>query len=148
MTGPLIIFAIVISAIFALLEIQIEGKNGWASKLPTWKINNPFKKFINWPYLTGYHLFLNLLFFSILQLPFILGFPFNFKNEILIFELFFLIMMIEDFFWFVFNPAWGIKKFFTKEVPWHSGKILFLPSNYWVGFIFFLILEVFRKISS
>ncbi len=28
-------FALIVSTLFALLEIQIEGKDGWAAKLPT-----------------------------------------------------------------------------------------------------------------
>ena len=72
----------VVSSIFALLEIQIEGENGWASKLPTWKLKNPFQKIINWPYITGYHIYLNLLFITVLQLPFFTGLAFNLRNEI------------------------------------------------------------------
>jgi hypothetical protein len=144
MNFPLIIFVLVVSVIFALLEIQIEGENGWASKLPTWRLRNPLKKFVNWPYLTGYHFYVHLLFLFILQLPFLLGFPFNLKNEILIIEIFLLIMYTEDFFWFAFNPKWGLKRFFTEEVPWHSKKILFLPRNYWIGFVVLAIVEFIR----
>lgn len=144
MNAQLIIFAVITSTVFALLEIQIEGKNGWAAKLPTWRLKNPFKRFINWPYLTGYHLYLNLLFIFILQLPFFLGLSLNLKNEILILEIFMLIMLTEDFLWFVLNPKWGIKKFFNEEVPWHSKKILFLPRNYWIGFAVIIILELLR----
>jgi hypothetical protein len=144
MSIGLILFAIIVSAIFALLEIQIEGENGWASKLPTWRLKNPLKKFVNWPYLTGYHFYLHLLFIFILQLPFLLGFPFNLKNEILVIEILLLIMFTEDFLWFAFNPKWGVKRFFTEEVPWHSKKILFLPRNYWISFAIFAMVEIVR----
>jgi len=77
----LIIFAIIASIFLALLEIQIEGENGWASKLPTWRFKNPFHKVFNWPYITGYHIFLNLFLVFILQLPFFVGIAFNSKNE-------------------------------------------------------------------
>jgi len=144
MSVELILFTIVVAIILALLEIQIEGENGWARKLPTWRLKNPLKKFVNWPYLTGYHIYLQLLFITILQLPFLVGFPFSLKNEILIFEVYLLIVYLEDFFWFVFNPKWGIKRFFTEEVPWHSKKILFLPRNYWISFAILAVVEFIR----
>lgn len=145
MTPFLIIFIVLVSVIFALLEIQIEGENGWAGNLPTWKIKNPFKKIINWPYLSGYHFYVGLLFISLLQLPFFIGVPFNLKTEVLVIEVYLLIILLEDFLWFVLNPKWGIKKFFTKEIPWHSNKVLFLPRNYWVGFISIIVIELLRK---
>lgn len=49
MNLPLAFFVIIVSVVYALLEIQIEGEDGWAGKLPTWKIKNPFYKIINWP---------------------------------------------------------------------------------------------------
>jgi hypothetical protein len=140
----LIVFAVILSIFLALLEIQIEGENGWAGKLPTWKIKNPFGKFLNWPYITGYHVFLGLFLFFCLQLPFFIDFAFNLKNEILIIEVFFIIMLLEDLFWFVFNPRWGVKKFFTEDIWWQTKKFLFLPKNYWVGIIIFIILELIR----
>lgn len=140
----LIIFAIAVSISFALLEIQIEGENGWADKLPTWRFKNPLHKLANWPYITGYHIFLSLFLILILQLPFFFKLVFNLENEILILVVLVVIMILEDFFWFVFNPKWGIKRFFAEEIPWHLKKVLFLPRNYWVGFAIFVILEFIR----
>jgi len=31
------IYLFVVALVLAFLEVQIEGKHGWASKLPTWK---------------------------------------------------------------------------------------------------------------
>lgn len=138
-------FILIASILLALLEIQIEGKNGWASKLPTWKVHNPFKKIVNWPYITGYHLFLNCFIFFVLQFPFFLGAAFTLKNEITVLEVTFLILITEDLMWFVFNPAWGIKKFFSETIPWHGRKILFLPRNYWVAFMLVAVLEIIRN---
>jgi hypothetical protein len=141
----LIIFSVITSILFALLEIQIEGESGWAAKLPTWKIKNPFPGLFNWPVITGYHIYLNLFIFCMLHLPFFVGLNFNLKNELLILEVFLSIIIEEDFLWFVLNPKWGIKKFFTLEIPWHAKKILYLPRNYWVAFLIYIILEVIRK---
>jgi len=38
------IFVFILSLIFALLEIEIEGKNGWAKNLPTWYKKSGFSK--------------------------------------------------------------------------------------------------------
>lgn len=145
MTIELTAFAIIVSVILALLEIQIEGGNGWAEKLPTWRIKNPVNKILNWPDLTGYHFYLNLLFVFILQLPFFLGFPFSLKNELLILELFLLIMLTEDFLWFVLNPKWGVKRFFRVDVPWQAKRFLWFPQNYWVGVVTLILLEILRS---
>lgn len=145
MALQLFFFSLIVAAIFALLEIQIEGENGWASKLPTWKLNNPFRTILNWPYLTGYHFYFNFLLLALLQLPFFVGFSFNLLNEVLIFEIYLLILLQEDFFWFVLNPKWGVKRFFTDEIPWHSKKILCSPRNYWIGFVIVVVLETAGK---
>ncbi|AKM81607.1 MAG: hypothetical protein UT13_C0001G0647 [Candidatus Pacebacteria bacterium GW2011_GWF2_38_9] len=141
----LIIFTIFVSSVFALLEIQIEGENGWAKNLPTWKRPNPFKKIINWPYITGYHLFLNLFLFSVFQFPFFIGLDLNLNNELLVAEVLLTIFILEDFLWFAFNPKWGVNRFFKKEIPWHANKILYLPKNYWVGLIVLIGLDLLRK---
>jgi hypothetical protein len=110
MTFPLLIFIIFISVILALFEIQIEGKNGWAKNLPTWKIPNPFYKVINWKYLTDYHFYLWTFLLLVFQLPFFFGMKFNPKNEIILLETLFLTFILEDFLWFILNPKWGFKK--------------------------------------
>ena len=48
----LMVFASALS--FALLEIQIEGRAGWASNLPTWRIENQWtRRFFSARPLTG-----------------------------------------------------------------------------------------------
>ncbi len=37
---PLFVFTVALSFLWALMEIQIEGKEGWARNLPTWRIPN------------------------------------------------------------------------------------------------------------
>lgn len=147
MNTPLqIVFLVIMSAAWALMEIQIEGNGGWAENLPTWKVKNPFPKILSWPTLVdGYHLWMWATTILIFQSPFFFGWAFNIQNELVAIEMWFLFGLIEDFLWFVFNPAWGIKKFFIKEIPWHKNKILFLPQNYWVMFVIIFLFEVFRR---
>jgi hypothetical protein len=144
-----LVFLILVSLVIALQEIQIEGKGGWAEHLPTWKIKNPIRGIVGWPTLVdGYHLYLWLLMFLIFHAPFFFGFPFNKTNELLAIEMVLLFSILEDFLWFVFNPAWGIKKFFTEEIPWHPHKILFLPQNYWISFIIIGVFEIVKNIIT
>ncbi len=145
MSISLFIYIIWISLIFAFLEIQIEGARGWAENLPCWKYKNPFRKIIGWTTIDGYHVYCWLLFGSLFHLPYFFGYPITIENEFNIILSFFLFGIFEDFLWFVFNPAWGIKKFFTKEIPWHPKKILFFPQNYWIQFTTLLLLLLARN---
>jgi hypothetical protein len=141
-----LIFILITAASFALLEIQIEGAGGWAENLPTWRVKNPFRGTVGWPTLVdGYHFWVWVFTISMFHAPFFFGFPFNLINELLIIESILIFFFTEDFFWFVFNPNWGIKKFFTKEIPWHPNKILFFPQNYWLFIAIIVVFEVFKN---
>lgn len=39
--------------------------------------------------------------------------------------------LVEDFLWFVLNPAFGIGRFDLVHVPWHKHWIAFAPTDYW-----------------
>lgn len=144
MTAPTWIFIFITSILFALLEIQIEGEYGWAKNLPTWKLRNPFRKIVNWEYLTGYHFYLWGFLFFVFHLPFFVGLPLTLKNEFLVLEILFIILMLEDFMWFLLNPKWGLKRFFTEEIPWHSKKVFFFPRNYWLAVFLVILMELIR----
>lgn len=144
MTIGLFFFVLICALFLALLEIQIEGGHGWAEKLPTWQIKNPFSKIIGWTKIDGYHLYLWALFILLFHLPYFFGITINSIHEFVIIESLYLFMVCEDFLWFVFNPAWGIKNFFTKEIPWHPNKILYFPQNYWIAGLILVLLEAIK----
>ena len=125
-------FLLTLSTIFALLEIQIEGKNGWASSLPCWKIEKGWFVHYFWggrP-LTGYHLYLNL--FELMFLHFPLFFTaWSWRFECLILGFLLAMWQIEDFLWFVLNPNFGLKKFKPEYIPWHPGWTGPVPTCYW-----------------
>lgn len=114
-------FIIIISFIIANLEIQIEGKDGWAKNLPTWRINNKLTKLIlgRNPF-TGFHLWAFLALVTFMHFPFFVGLAWTISTELKILAMMFLITALEDFLWFVLNPAYGIKKFNSKDVSWHK----------------------------
>ena len=61
---------------FALVEIQIEGQHGWASNLPTWKVENRWTHlFCGRRPLTGYHLYAQFFVLCSFTCPSVSGWP-------------------------------------------------------------------------
>jgi hypothetical protein len=127
-------WVILVAIFFAEVEIQIEGPNGWASSLPTWRIENHWLLDLFWggrP-MTGYHAWVFSFMFLIFHLPFFMTGQWSIKLEARAIASLELFWLIEDFSWFVLNPAYGIGKFAPENVPWHKNWILFMPTDYWV----------------
>ena len=59
-----ILFLLWMACVHALWEIQIEGKSGWARKLPTFRVHIFFRHLLGGKALTGYHIYMLLLFIS------------------------------------------------------------------------------------
>jgi hypothetical protein len=131
----LYLVAIVIAAFcWANLEIQIEGKNGWAAGLPTWKIDRHFllDLFYGGRPLTGYHVWAFLSVFFFFHLPFFVMQTWSFKLERMAVGGYALFWVMEDCFWFLLNPHFGLRKFNPQHVWWHKKWLLNLPVDYWV----------------
>ncbi|MCR4327516.1 MAG: hypothetical protein NUV46_02965 [Nanoarchaeota archaeon] len=120
------IFLFTISLIFALWEIEIEGKNGWAKKLPTWYrksgLSKVFYFFSSKKPLSGYHLFMMSFMILIFHLLFFFGESWTLIKEFEIVLAIFIFLFLEDFLWFKFNPYFGLKKFKRNNIWWHDGK--------------------------
>jgi len=114
------IFTFISATIFSLMEIEIEGKNGWCKNLPTTK--NFISSF------TLYHVFMNI--FIMLM---------NYKLYSNLYDAVFYTnawFLIEDFMWFVLNPYFTIKKYKKEFIPWHKRWLFKLPiENYICGYI-------------
>jgi len=124
-------FLMLSAVLFSMAEIQIEGKYGWAAKLPTWrfKISSAFF-FINRE-ITGYHTFIFALVFLLPHFTF-LFMNWNLKAEIYIIAFYVLLNPLEDLLWFVFNPQYGVKKFNKEHIKWHNYWLFGLPFDYWL----------------
>ena len=132
----MLVFCIIASFIVAKLEINIEGKDGWAKNLPTWRIKNRYTKLLlGESPLTGYHLWLFITIITLLQFAFFIGLKWSISLELQIVALFFLAIVLEDFFWFVFNPYYGIKKFNKINAHWHIHWVGILPMLYLKYFV-------------
>ncbi len=128
-----VVAVLVAATVLALLEIQIEGRSGWAAELPTWRVENRWTRiFNNGKALTGYHFFLNLLLLTLLNVPFLLGEAFSVTLELRIIAFVLLLWTVEDFLWFVLNPAYGIKRFKKERIPWHTEWWGIAPREYWI----------------
>ena len=84
----------------ALLEIEIEGPDGWAKNLPTKRIKiwwyQKFGKEV-----TGYHLLLQIFLLLFMHLPLILENRFSWDLEALILSQYFFFLVYWDYLWFV-----------------------------------------------
>lgn len=123
------------AAVFAQLEIQIEGEAGWATSLPTWRRENRWTRLLfgHRP-LTGYHLYIHLFVFLLLHLPYALSLVFpSLPAELRILSFIVLFWILEDFFWFVLNPGYGLKRFRRRDVWWHAPSWWWImPREYWI----------------
>ena len=69
-----------------------------------------------------------LLFF---HLPVVFNGQWSWRIEARIIACIMVFWLVEDFLWFVLNPAYGIAKFTPANVPWHIHWTAFAPTDYW-----------------
>jgi hypothetical protein len=123
------------SAVFALLEIQIEGSDGWASGLPTWRFQNAWTRLLFGARpVTGYHFYFQIFLLILLHLPYGLSLisP-TWAAELRILAFLLLFWVVEDFLWFVLNPAFGLGGFRRENVHWHAQTWWgIMPRDYWI----------------
>ena len=101
---------------FALIEIEIEGRHGWALRLPTWfRTRGPagrlYGAISGGKPLTGYHLFMASLPLVILQLPFGYGEDWSIAAEVMVLATYMAFAIGWDYLWFILNPAYGLARF-------------------------------------
>lgn len=132
---PLILFILAGAFCWAKMEIEIEGKDGWAAALPTWKITDHWILDVIYggrP-LTGYHVWAFGFVFFLFHFPFVWGdYVWSWREELRVIGAYYLFWVAEDFLWFVLNPHFGWKKFNRAEVWWHKRWFLKLPLDYWL----------------
>ncbi len=118
------VFLIVASFLFAKVEIAIEGPNGWAANLPTWKKTGDHilsRLFWGGRPATGYHLWITLFILFLIHLVFIF-LPWTLLIELKLISFIILFFTLEDFLWFILNPAFGLKNFRKEKIWWHEKR--------------------------
>lgn len=134
-------FLLVLATLFAIFEIEAEGKYGWGEKFPTWYRTTGFvaKLYgsITHKPLTGYHAALFFVPFFLFMWPMVATATMTWAGVFSALSNYFAWVVLWDFIWFVLNPNYGIKQFrrtsvwwFSRE-PWLFGRIPFGYVSSW-----------------
>jgi len=142
------VFWFVLALLLACVEIESEGKYGWAQRMPTWYRTKgiPAKIFgflLGKKPLTGYHLFLISFVFVMFHMPFVVQMHWSIFQELVCIALFIAWWILEDFIWFILNPYYGIKNFKKSNIWWHGRECWvfgLIPIDYIHGLAASLIL--------
>ncbi len=144
------VYIFILAVVLAILEIQIEGPNGWAKNLPTWRppdhkwYTKLYAKVMSGRELTGYHLTMFGFVFLIFHLPYVFGLKFGFEHWIQTLSFFMMFIVLWDFLWFVLNPSYPLKQFKKENIWWHKKWFLGAPVDYYGGVaVSFLIVLIF-----
>ena len=141
--GILLLFGYAL--LFALVEIEIEGKDGWAMNLPTWFRRKPlyariYALVLSGKPLTGYHAVMFFIPFVSFHIGLAFGQPWSLGLEARVVARYLVWNVTWDFLWFVLNPHFGWARFRKGQIWWHGGAwIGRLPIDYvnalWLSFL-------------
>ncbi len=138
------LFVFVLSVVTALLEIQIEGGNGWAKKLPTWRLTRLyFQRLFNRVELTGYHVYLGIFILLMFHFPLLLT-GWSWMLEWTILSCYFAYNILWDFLWFVLNPSYGWCRYSKMHIWWFRRWLGPFPDDYYITLIFSAICAMLR----
>jgi hypothetical protein len=117
---------------FAMVEIQIEGPAGWAASLPTWRIESHWLLDVFWGgrAMTGYHAWVFSFMALAFHLPVFVSGRWSIELEARIVGCVMLFWIVEDFLWFVLNPAFGLARFEPQFAVWHKSWLGAVPTDY------------------
>ncbi len=127
-------FILVLAYFFAKAEIQIEGGAGWAAKLPTWRIEKHWLLDLFWGgrAMTGYHAWVFSFIALFFHFPLIFMAQWSWMLEARVAASLMLFWILEDFLWFIINPAFGWRRFNPVLVTWHKHWRCGFPVDYWL----------------
>ncbi len=128
-----VLFWSVFATVLACIEIESEGKHGWAHKAPTWYRTTGFWARVyglvmGGKPLTGYHAFMFFLPVLIFHAHFFMGVPWSTEAECRAWALYFVWCPLWDYYWFVLNPHYA-GQFRRESIWWHA-------KSPWVGGLF------------
>lgn len=141
-----LIYLFILALLLALLEVQIEGKHGWALNLPTWRPHKSrwytrwYARVMGGKELTGYHLAMFGFVLALLHFPFFVGLSWSWQAELWTISLFFLFDILWDFLWFILNPHYGLHRFKASYISWHKKWTGPLPLDYVSGILLSFVL--------
>jgi hypothetical protein len=130
-----VVYLLISALVLARLEIEIEGPHGWAEKLPTWRISNRWTRLLLGARpLTGYHFWLLIFVLLMVHVPMaVQTSSWSWGMELRVSSFYIFFWIVEDFLWFVINPAYGIRRFRPEHIWWHAKNWWWvMPRDYWV----------------
>lgn len=133
------VYIFLMAMVLALLEIQIEGRHGWAENLPTWRppahhwLARLYAKLLAGKVVTGYHLAMFAFVFLVFHLPYVFGLPLTLERELKTVSFYFMFVVLWDFLWFVLNPHYPLKRFKREHIWWHKRWLGVAPIDYYGG---------------
>lgn len=127
-------FVLLLAYFFAKVEIHIEGDAGWAANLPTWRIEKHWLLDLFWGgrAMTGYHAWVFSFIALLFHFPIFLAAQWSWAIEMRVLASIMVFWIVEDFLWFMINPAFGWKRFDAVNVPWHKHWVGGAPVEYWL----------------
>jgi len=148
------LYIFILAIFLAILEIQTEGKDGWAAALPTWRARKDSRlgkysaKFMSGKELTGYHASLFSFLILVFGMPYAFGLPLTIAELSKMTALFLLFIVLWDFLWFVMNPYFAMKNFDKGHILWHKHWVWRAPRDYYYGVIFSFFIILLGQIFS
>lgn len=121
-----IMFWSLFAVVIACIEIESEGKHGWAEKMPTWYRTSGFwaalyGRLMGGKPLTGYHSFMFFFPMLLFHAHFFMGVSWSGAGELKAWAMYFAWCPLWDYDWFVLNPHYK-GKFTKRHVWWHAGS--------------------------
>ena len=145
-----ILFWFLFAILLAALEVEAEGKYGWAQNMPTWYRTRGiggrlYGLLMGGKPLTGYHLFMFFLPLVAVHVGFFQGARWTLSSELVVLARYFALAVLWDYLWFILNPHYGFSKFRKENVWWHAQSYWVLgrlPVDYFVGWGISLVLAL------
>ena len=129
------VMLVLLSLIFALIEIELEGKYGWGEQTPTPNLGSTKNS------LTMYHLYMALFIFLVFATIFFVNSEVTPFNLIYMFAMVLWFFTLEDFFWFTLNPNYKLPG--LRDAWWHNKISNIFPIIYIVFPIISTILSFY-----
>jgi hypothetical protein len=82
--------------------------------------------------LTGYHAWVFFFMALVFHLPIAIFGQWSWRVEARILGALALFWIVEDWLWFVLNPALGLGRFTSSFIPWHKHWFGSAPIDYWL----------------
>jgi hypothetical protein len=127
-------FTLMLAFMFAHVEVEIEGAHGWATSLPTWRVEHHWLLDLLWggrP-MTGYHAWVFPFIALFFHFPMVFRGFWSWRAQVRAIACIMLFWVAEDALWFIINPAFGMARFTPANVPWHRHWWGPAPVDYWV----------------